>query len=270
MRELLESGVHFGHQTRRWNPKMKPYLFGVKSGIHILDLQTTAKALNRALNAIRQMASEGKSIMFVSTKAQTRELLPELIRPTGMPFVVTRWPGGFLTNFQTMKKRIKYRTQIEKELTDPAITRRLTKKEILMQQRELDALNVVFAGTKELLTLPDAVFVVDTVHDHIAVLEARRIGAVVFSFIDSNSDPAEVDFPIPANDDAVKSISLILTLVVEAIRDGQGLRSEPAPAARATAPAVKRPIDAIQVPADVVAEKDAPKAAPRRAPRKTA
>jgi len=246
---------------------MRSFLFGAKAGIHILDLEQTARALNAVLPVIQQFAREGKVILFVSTKAQTKEILPEIIGPTGMPYMTVRWPGGFITNFRTMKRRIQYRAQLEKELVDPEMAKRYTKKERLMKSRELQKLNFLFAGTKDLLTPPDAVFVVDTVHDRIALHEARVAKLPVFAFCDTNSDPEIVTFPIPANDDAVKSVRLLLSLIAEAIALGR--KEKPKEETAAAAPRAASPADRLQVPAEAIAEKDAAAKPPvRRAPTK--
>lgn len=267
MQDLLEAGVHFGHQTKRWNPKMNSYIYGAKAGIHIIDLEKTAKALNRAMNVIYQYAAEGKTLLFVSTKSQTKELLPEIIGQTGMPYMTVRWPGGFLTNFKTIKKRIKYRAKLEGEINDEKLREKFTKKEQLMKVRELMKLNVTFDGAKDLNEVPDAVFVIDTLHDNIAIKEANKLGLPVFAICDSNSNPDEITFPIPANDDAIKSLRLILQMTADTIQEGRRAKpkeSKPAPQANKS----QKPIDNIEVPKEVIEEKesgDQSKSAPKKA-----
>ena len=259
MQDLLEAGVHFGHQTKRWNPKMKQFIYGAKAGIHIIDLEKTARALNRAMNVIYQFATEGKTILFVSTKSQTKDIIPEIIGQTGMPYMTVRWPGGFLTNFKTIKKRIKYRAKLESDINDEKSRQRFTKKEQLMKVRELMKLNITFDGAKDMTDLPEAVFVMDTIHDSIAVKEANKLGLPVFAICDTNSDPDDITYPIPANDDAIKSLRLIIQMAADTIQEGRKAKPKekavPAPVKKAAKPADK-PIDKLEIPKEAIEEKD--------------
>jgi small subunit ribosomal protein S2 len=215
---MLEAGVHYGHLKRKWNPKMLPYIFMERKGIHIIDLNRTSECLDRAAYAMKQMAKSGKKILFVATKKQAKDIVAIAARSAEMPYVTERWLGGMMTNFSTIRKSVKKMNNIEKMLTDPAIS--ITKKERLTLAREKDKLEKVLGGVANLNRLPSAVFMVDIHHEHIALAEAKRLGMKTIAMVDTNSDPNKVDFAIPANDDASKSVKLITDYVVSAIKEG--------------------------------------------------
>jgi small subunit ribosomal protein S2 len=217
--ELLESGVHFGHLTRKWNPKMAPYIFMEKNGIHIIDLHKSVAKIEDAAAAIKQMAKAGKKIMFVATKKQAKEIVAEKVSNVNMPYVVERWPGGMLTNFATIRKAIRKMGSIEKLLADPSATH-IAKRERLMLSRQQEKLNRNLGPLKDLTRLPAALFIVDIRKEHIAVAEARKLNIPTFALVDTNSDPSLVDFPIPANDDATSSIDKIVGIMCDAIAEG--------------------------------------------------
>jgi small subunit ribosomal protein S2 len=216
--EMLEAGVHYGHLRRKWNPKMLPYIFMERKGIHIIDLNRTSECLDRAAYAMKQMAKSGKKILFVATKKQAKDIVANAARSAEMPYVTERWLGGMMTNFSTIRKSVKKMNSIDKILTDPAVS--ITKKERLTLAREKEKLEKVLGGIANLNRLPSAVFMVDIHHEHIALAEAKRLGMKTFAMVDTNSDPNKVDFPIPANDDASKSVKLITDYVIGAIREG--------------------------------------------------
>jgi small subunit ribosomal protein S2 len=219
-KDLLDAGVHFGHLTRKWNPKMAPYIFMERNGIHIIDLNKTLVSLNEACNVAKQVARAGKRIMFVATKKQAREVVSEEATRLKMPFVTERWLGGMLTNFATVRKSLKKLSSIERKLKDQATFSNLTKKERLMLSREKDKLERLLGGIADLNRLPSVLFVVDVNKEHIAISEAKRLGIPVIALVDTNTDPDVADFPIPANDDAFKSISLITKAIGKAIEEG--------------------------------------------------
>ncbi|MFN8338501.1 MAG: 30S ribosomal protein S2 [Saprospiraceae bacterium] len=216
--EMLEAGVHYGHLKRKWNPKMLPYIFMERKGIHIIDLNRTSECLDRAAYAMKQMAKSGKKILFVATKKQAKDIVSNAARSAEMPFVTERWLGGMMTNFATIRKSVKKMNSIDKMLSDPAIS--ITKKERLTLSREKDKLEKVLGGIANLNRLPSAVFMVDIHHEHIALAEAKRLGMKTIAMVDTNSDPNKVDFAIPANDDASKSVKLITDYVISAIKEG--------------------------------------------------
>ncbi|SDK16634.1 small subunit ribosomal protein S2 [Catalinimonas alkaloidigena] len=218
-KDLLDAGVHFGHMTRKWNPKMAPYIFMERNGIHIIDLNKTLACLDEACAAMKQIVRSGRKIMFVATKKQAKELVAEEADRLKMPFVTERWLGGMLTNFTTVRKSIKKMASIERMMKDETY-QNLAKRERLMKQRERDKLDRVLGGIADLTRLPAALFVIDVKKEHIAVAEAKKLGIPVFAIVDTNSDPEEADFPIPANDDAYKSIALITKTVGKAIEEG--------------------------------------------------
>lgn len=222
--ELLAAGCHFGHITRRWNPKMKPYIFGEKNGIHILDLRKTQPLLDVAYDEIVKIASEGKRILFVGTKRQGKAIMQAEATRCNEFFVVERWLGGLLTNFVTIRKSVKRLSNIVKMETDGTFDK-LTKKEKLFLLREKAKLENVLLGIIEMSKIPGALFLVDTKRENIAVKEAKRLGIPVFAIVDSNCDPDDIDFPIPANDDATKSIQLIAEFVADAVVEGKEIRS---------------------------------------------
>jgi len=218
-KDLLNAGVHFGHMKRKWNPKMSPYIFMERKGIHIIDLNRTTECLERAANAARQIAKSGRKIMFVATKKQAREIVSKAALSVGMPFVTERWLGGMMTNFSTIRKSVKKMNSIDKILADEGVTS-ITKKERLTLTRERNKLEKVLGGIANLNRLPAAIFIVDIHHEHIALAEAHKLGLRTLAMVDTNSDPNLVDYPIPANDDASKSINVITQTIVEAVKQG--------------------------------------------------
>ncbi|MCJ8167516.1 30S ribosomal protein S2 [Pontibacter sp. E15-1] len=219
-KELLEAGVHFGHLTRKWDPKMAPYIFMEKNGIHIIDLNKTLVSLDEATAAIKNIAKSGRKILFVATKKQAQEIVTEEAKRLKMPYVTDRWLGGMLTNFATVRKSLKKMSTIDKMMKDPEQSKALAKREKLMLSREREKLDRVLGGIADLSRLPAALFVVDVKREHIAVKEAQKLNLPVFAICDTNSNPELVDFPIPANDDASKSVALIVSLVGKAIEEG--------------------------------------------------
>ncbi|MBR5254800.1 MAG: 30S ribosomal protein S2 [Bacteroidales bacterium] len=217
--QMLDAGVHFGHLRRKWNPKMAPYIYMERNGIHIIDLHKTAAKVEEASAALKQIAKSGKKILFVATKKQAKDIVAERVKRTNMPFVTERWPGGMLTNFVTIRKAIKKMNSLEKLLADKDTTA-ISKRERLQITREKAKLEKNLGSIADLTRLPSALFVVDINKEHIAVAEAKRLNIPTFAMVDTNCDPNAVDFPIPANDDASKSISLILDYVCNAIEEG--------------------------------------------------
>jgi small subunit ribosomal protein S2 len=231
MKELLEAGVHFGHQTRRWNPKMKPFIFGKRNGIHIVDLQKTLHHFEDAAGFIRDLAANGRNVLFVGTKRQAQDAIREEAERCGMFFMNHRWLGGTMTNFRTIRKSIQRFKEIEETLGNEES--HLTKKERIRLERQRRKMDRAFGGIKDMEDLPDALFVVDTVHEHIAIKEANRLGIPVVAVVDTNSDPEEVDFPIPGNDDAIRAIRLFTSRIASAEAPGEE------PAAADDAPATE-------------------------------
>lgn len=225
MKELLESGVHFGHQTRRWNPKMKPYIFGSRNGIHIIDLQKTVNLFSTAYDFIVDTVAEGYSVLFVGTKKQANDSVIEESERCGMFYVVSRWLGGTLTNFQTIRKSINRLKELENMKTDGSINR-YTKKEVLKLEKELFKLEKNLGGVKDMDELPGAVFVVDPKREHIAVKESRKLGIPVVAIADTNCDPDELDYIIPGNDDAIRAVRLICSKIADACIEGHNLAEE--------------------------------------------
>ncbi len=217
MRQLLEAGVHFGHHTRRWDPKMRPYIFGVRNGIHILDLQQSVPLMNTALKALRDIVANGGRVLFVGTKRQAQEKIAESAKRCGQYYVNHRWLGGMMTNWKTISVSINRLREVEAFLAKPE---GLTKKEILMMTRERDKLELSLGGIKEMGGQPDALFIIDVNKEDIAVEEANKLGIPVFAILDSNSSPDGVHYPIPGNDDALRAIELYCDLVADAILDG--------------------------------------------------
>jgi small subunit ribosomal protein S2 len=218
-KDLLDAGVHFGHLKKKWNPKMSPYIFMERKGIHIIDLNRTLECMDRAANVMRQLARSGKKILFVATKKQARDIVSKAALSVGMPFVTERWLGGMMTNFPTIKRSIKKMNNIDKMLADGNVTS-ITKKERLTLTRERNKLEKVLGGIANLNRTPSAIFLVDIAHEHIAVAEAHKLNMRTFGIVDTNSDPNQVDFPIPGNDDASKSIAIITNYMVQAIKEG--------------------------------------------------
>jgi len=217
--ELLDAGVHFGHLKRKWNPAMAPYIFMEKNGIHIIDLNKTEAKLEEASNALKQIAKSGRKILFVATKKQAKDIVSEKVKAINMPYVTERWPGGMLTNFPTIRKAVKKMTSIDKMLTDGTFDT-LSKREKLQITRQRAKLDKMLGSISDLTRLPAAMFIVDVSKEYIAVREAKRLNIPVFAMVDTNSNPKNIDFPIPANDDASKSISLVLDYVCEAVGEG--------------------------------------------------
>jgi small subunit ribosomal protein S2 len=219
-KDLLDAGVHFGHLTRKWDPRMAPYIFMEKNGIHIIDLNKTLASLEEAQNAIKGIVRSGRKVMFVATKKQAQEIVTEEARRLKMPYVTDRWLGGMLTNFATIRKSLKKMQTLEKMLKDEVTSSNLAKRERLTLTREKEKMDRVLGGIADLTRLPAAMFVVDVKREHIAVTEAHRLGIPVFAMCDTNSNPELVDFAIPANDDAYKSIALITLAMGRAIEEG--------------------------------------------------
>jgi len=228
MKDLLECGVHFGHQTRRWNPKMKKFIFGERKNIYIVDLQKTLRYFRYTYNVVKDSAAEGKTMLFVGTKKQASQAVKEYAEKCGMPYVNHRWLGGMLTNYQTIRQSIRKLEIIEKMEEDGQIDL-LTKKEALMLRRKKEKLLDYLGGIRNMKNLPDMIFVVDTVKEKIAVQEARRLGITVVAPLDTNCDPDVVDLPIPGNDDAIRSIQLFCKEMCEAMTEGYEIRSKDAP-----------------------------------------
>src|SRR5689334_16887297 len=217
--QLLEAGVHFGHLRKKWNPKMLPYIFAEKKGIHIIDLNKTTESLQEVAGVLKQIARSGKKIMFVGTKKQAKEIVTECARKINMPFATERWLGGMLTNFNTVRKSVKKMQSIDKMLGDGS-AESLTKKERLQLQRDRDKMDKELGGISQLGRVPAALFIIDIGHEHIALAEAKRLGITTFGIVDTNCDPNKVDFAIPGNDDATKSIAIITQYITAAIAEG--------------------------------------------------
>lgn len=217
--QLLEAGVHFGHLKKKWNPKMLPYIFAEKKGIHIIDLNKTVEHLQESAAALKQIAKSGKKIMFVATKKQAKEIVSECAKKVNMPFATERWLGGMLTNFNTVRKSVKKMQSIEKLLSDNN-AESLTKKERLTLSRDKEKMEKVLGGISQLSRLPAALFIVDIGEEHIALAEAKRLGITTFGMVDTNGDPNKVDYAIPANDDATKSVAIITNYITAAIAEG--------------------------------------------------
>ena len=217
--QLLQAGCHFGHLKRKWNPAMAPYIYTERNGIHIIDLHKTAAKIDEAADALKQIAKSGKKILFVATKKQTKEIIAEKAQSVGMPYVIERWPGGMLTNFPTIRKAVKKMANIDKLMTDGTFNN-LSKRELLQVTRQRAKLEKNLGSIADLTRLPSALFVVDVLKEQIAVREANRLGIPVFGIVDSNSDPKNIDFIIPANDDAKDSVEVILSACCAAINEG--------------------------------------------------
>jgi small subunit ribosomal protein S2 len=218
-KELLDAGVHFGHLKRKWNPAMAPYIFMERNGIHIIDLEKTVAKIDEAASAMKHIARSGKKVLFVATKKQAKEIVAEKVKAVNMPYVTERWPGGMLTNFPTIRKAVKKMSSIDKMATDGTFLN-LSKRERLQVTRQRAKLEKTLGSIIDLTRLPSALFIVDVTKEHIAVREAKRLGIPVFAMVDTNSDPSDIEFPIPANDDASKSISLIIGILCQAIEEG--------------------------------------------------
>ena len=217
--QMLQAGVHFGHLKRKWNPHMAPYIFTEKKGIHIIDLHKTGVKLDEAASAMKQIAKSGKKILFVATKKQAKAIVAERVKAIGMPYVTERWSGGMLTNFATIRKAVRKMSQIDKMEQDGTLTT-MSKRERLQVSRQRAKLEKNLGSISDLTRIPAAIFIVDVVKEHIALAEARKLGIPVFAMVDTNSDPRPVDFPIPSNDDAGRSIALVMDVLAQAIAEG--------------------------------------------------
>lgn len=218
-KQLLDAGVHFGHLKRKWNPNMAPYIFAEKKGIHVIDLNKTVVKLDEAAAAMKNIARSGKKILFVATKKQAKDIVAEKVKATGMPFVTERWSGGMLTNFGTIRRAIKKMAAIDRMKVDGTFNH-MSKRERLQVSRQREKMEKNLGSIADLTRLPSALFIVDIVKEHIAVAEARKLSIPTFAMVDTNSDPNLIDFPIPANDDATKSIELIVDVMIQAINEG--------------------------------------------------
>lgn len=225
LKEMLANAVHFGHQTQKWNPKMRQYLYGVRDGIHIFDLQKTFDNMQTAMSFLQKTISEGKKVLFVSTKQQASSVVEATAKKCNMPYVTHKWIGGLLTNYSTVKTRIKYYLDLEEKF-DSGKFDKFTKKEASKFKKDLDKLGVAFSGLKGLKSVPDAVFVVDCVRDNIAILEASKLNIPIVAITDSNANPDGIDYPIPGNDDAVKSLKYFMSKVEDAILNTQSKSSK--------------------------------------------
>ena len=219
VKKLLDAGVHFGHLTRKWNPNMSPFIFMERNGIHIIDLHKTAIKLDEASKALKKIASSGRKIMYVATKKQAKDIVANAAKEVNMPYITERWPGGMLTNFVTIRKAVKKMTSIDKLMSDGTFSV-LSKRERLQIERQRSKLDKMLGSISDMTRLPGALMIVDIKRESIAVLEAKKLGIPIFAIVDTNSDPDLVDFPIPGNDDASKSISLILDHLNTAVKDG--------------------------------------------------
>jgi small subunit ribosomal protein S2 len=228
MKALLESGVHFGHRTNKWDPRMRPYIFTERNGIHIIDLQQTVKALNNAYNVVRDCVAGGGAVLFVGTKRQAQETIREEAIRCGMPYVTERWMGGVLTNWSTMYLRIQELDRLEK-MRDSGDINRLTKKEGLLIQREIARLEIRLSGLRKMKHLPDYVFIVDVCRETTAVKEANKLDIPVIALVDTNCDPTGVDYVIPSNDDAIRAIKLLVGKIADAVQEGKAARKEEEP-----------------------------------------
>ena len=263
--ELLDAGCHFGHLRRKWNPNMAPYIFMERNGIHIIDLYKTQAKIDEAANALRQLARSGKKVLFVATKKQAKDIVAELVARVNMPYVTERWPGGMLTNFTTIRKAVRKMVSLDKLIASSQYNN-LSKRERLQIEREREKLQKNLGSIADLNRLPSAVFIVDVIKEHIAVAEARKLNIPTYAIVDTNSNPNLIDFPIPANDDASKSISLIVNKMVEAIEEGLNERKNTMKDADMAEADVEE--ETLENKADNEEEKDEETKRPRR-PRKT-
>ncbi len=223
--EMLNAGVHFGHLRRKWNPNMSPYIFDEKKGIHIIDLNKTLVKLDEAANAMKQIAKSGRKILFVATKKQAKEIISSKVEEINMPSITERWPGGMLTNFKTTRKTVKKMSSIDKMMKDGTADT-MSKRERLQLTRKREKIGKVFGSISDMNRLPAAIFIVDVKKEHIALAEARNLNIPVFAMVDTNSNPNDIDFVIPSNDDATKSIDLIISNLCDAIKEGLGERKQ--------------------------------------------
>jgi len=232
MKQLLEAGVHFGHQTRRWNPKMRSYIFTERNGIYIIDLQKTVRKVEEAYDHVRSLAGEKKTLLFIGTKKQAQESVREEASRCGMFYVNQRWLGGMLTNFVTIKKRIERLRELEQTLANEQTVAALTKKEVASLEREQAKLEKYLGGIKEMERLPDAVYIIDPRKERIAVAEARRLGIPIIAIVDTNCDPDEIDFVIPGNDDAIRAVRLLTSRMADAVIEGRAMSKDSVPEAQ--------------------------------------
>lgn len=277
MKQLLESGVHFGHQTKRWNPKMKSYIYGARNGIYIIDLQQTVKLFRDAYDYVKSVTAKGGTVLFIGTKKQAHNAIEEESNRCGMGYIKNRWIGGFLTNFETVRKSINRLKELDDIETNPNYAS-FTKKELLMFKRERERLEKSLGGVRELKSVPNVLFIIDAKKEAIAIKEAKRLGLTVVSIVDTNCDPDDIDYVIPGNDDAIRAIKLFSSAIADACLEGKALHEESlqakmdkkveaqeaapaaaAPAVEATAPAAPAPAAAAPAPAAPAAE-EAPKA----------
>ena len=228
IKKLLEAGAHFGHQASRWHPRMSPYIHSKREGNHIIDLTKTVEALDKGLDFLTKTAAEGKQILLVSTKRQAKDKVKEVAKATNMPYVTERWLGGMLTNTHTIGNRIKRLKDLESRMISGELAARYSKLEVQRIQEEVDEMNHLYGGVKEMAAKPGAMFIIDVIHDDIAVKEARKLGIPIVGLVDTNADPSQITYPIPANDDATKAINLILDYVQAAIEAGQKKAAKPA------------------------------------------
>ncbi len=257
--QLLEAGCHFGHLRRKWNPAMAPYIFMERNGIHIIDLHKTVAKIDEAADALKQIAKSGKKILFVATKKQAKEIVAEKATSVNMPYVIERWPGGMLTNFPTIRKAVKKMANIDKLMEDGTFSN-LSKRELLQITRQRAKLEKNLGSIADLTRLPSALFVVDVMKEHIAIKEANRLGIPVFAIVDTNSDPRNIDFVIPANDDAKDSVDVIMTACCNAIAEGLQERKAEKADEKAAAEQAEEAGDAKPRRARKAARKDEPKA----------
>jgi small subunit ribosomal protein S2 len=232
IKKLLEAGAHFGHQTSRWHPKMAPYIHSKRGNIHIIDLAQTVEALERALDFVSSTTGQGKQVLFVGTKRQSKEIVQKLAEDTGMPYVVNRWLGGMLTNWPTISGQIKHLKDLEAKMESGELQSKYSKLEVQRFQEEIDAMNQLYGGIKEMPARPGAVFVVDLIQEANAVREAKKLNVPIIALVDTNADPSQADFPIPANDDAIKTIQLIADYMKQAIEAGKAKAQKAVPAAQ--------------------------------------
>jgi small subunit ribosomal protein S2 len=253
MKQLLEAGVHFGHQTRRWNPKMKRFLYGERNGIYVIDLHQTLTRIDSAYTYVRNLVASGGNILFVGTKKQTQDPIAEYATQCGMPYVNERWLGGMLTNFETMAGRVRKLGELEEQKRTGEFDV-MTKKEALLLSRELEKLQRNLGGIRNLHRLPDAIFVIDTKKEHIAVTEANKLGLPVIAVVDTNCDPDVIDYVIPGNDDAIRSGRLMCRIIADAVNEGRLMASRRAAhSLRQAAPEVKKVEEPVRIPAAVAA-----------------
>ena len=268
MKQLLESGVHFGHQTRRWNPKMKRFIFNERNGIYIIDLQQSLTYIDRAYEFVKETVAHGGTVMFVGTKRQAQEPVQQQASRVGMPYVNQRWLGGMLTNFSTVHKRIQRLKELELIDYDDVAGSGLTKKELLVLRREKDKLDKTLGGIRDMSKVPSAVWIVDTNKEHIAVAEAKQLNIPVVAILDSNCDPDVVDYPIPGNDDAIRAVALLTRVIADAVAEGLMARAGRATAAAEGEVAADEPLAAWET--ELLAGSEAPAEAAAEAPAEAA